>query len=183
MTLTDRTLSAALALAIVALLWVFFTNPAFFDWAFTRHQNIASWLVRPLLVLPLAYAAWRRSLASILATVLALLSSMFWFPAPATPDPRVAAFLEMERAVLQAGWTPANIAALGLVIGWCALLCTAFWRRSWRLGLATAAAGAGLKAAWSLVFSPEAGGAVLPFALGGVVALALALWLARRVLR
>lgn len=176
----DLILSAFLALAIALLLGAFFTQPAFFEWAFTRHANVASWVARPLLVLPLVWMAWRRSLAGILATVLAILTSMFWFPPPATPNPQVIAFLEMERAVLTAGWTASNIAALVLVLAWFVLLAAAFWRRSWQLGFVTAAAGAALKAAWSVIFSPEAGSAVLPFALGGVVVLGVALWLWRR---
>lgn len=180
MSKTDLALSAVLGAAIAVLLAAFFTSPAFFDWAFARHANVASWVVRPLLVLPLVWAAWRRSLAGILASVLAMLTSMFWFPAPVQPRAEVLNFLAMERALLSAGWTVANVVGLLAVVGWVALLSAAFWQRSWKLGLATALAGAALKALWSVVFSPEAGAAVLPFAIGGAVVLAITIWVWRR---
>lgn len=180
MTKADLALSAVLAAAIAGLLAAFFTQPAFFDWAFARHSNVASWVVRPLLVLPLVWAAWRRTLAGILASVLAMLTSMFWFPAPVHPRADVLDFLAMERALLSAGWTPANIVGLLSVVGWVALLSAAFWKRSWKLGLATALAGAALKALWSVIFSPEAGAAVIPFAVGGAAVLAVTVWVWRR---
>lgn len=58
-------------------------NHAFQDWLFARHHNILSWYVRPLLLVPIMLAAWRRSWAGLMAGVFALLTSMAWFPAPA----------------------------------------------------------------------------------------------------
>ncbi|MCF8483388.1 MAG: hypothetical protein K9H25_23430 [Rhodospirillum sp.] len=161
---------------------VFFTEPAFFDWAFERHQNLLSWVVRPLLVLPLCYAAWRRSLTGIFATILAILTSMFWFPVPDSPAEEVSRFLAMERSFLTQGWTRQTVLGACAVLAYAVALVAAFWRRSWSIGFAVAAFGALLKGAWSLLISPEAGQAVLPFASGGVIALGCAiLVLSRRV--
>src|SRR3712207_5386511 len=62
--------------------------------AYDRHGNILSWYVRPLFLLPLAWFAYRRSGWGVAATLVALATSMFWFPAPAEPDPRVLEFLQ-----------------------------------------------------------------------------------------
>jgi hypothetical protein len=169
----DLNLALGFAGLIAAFLVVFFTVPAFFDWAFQRHQNLLSWVARPLLVLPLCYAAWRRSLSGVLASILAILTSMFWFPVPDTPVEQVRGFLAMERAFLTQGWTGQTLFGAGAVLAYTVALVAAFWHHSWGLGFAVAALGALLKGAWSLLFSPDAGQAVLPFALGGVVVLGL----------
>lgn len=181
MSRTDRILAPLLAIAICALLYTFFTRPAFFDWAFERHANTLSWIARPLLVLPLCYAAWKRSLAGILASVLAILTSMFWFPAPDVPRDDVLRFLAMERELLSQGWTAQTGFGTAAILLYLTGMVTAFWRRSWRLGLVIAVAGAITKSAWSVIFSPEAGQAVIPFAAGGAIVLVTAvLWALRR---
>ena len=53
------------------------------SWAWDRHHNILSWYVRPLFLLPFCFFAWRRSWVGTIGTVVALLTSMAWFPAPA----------------------------------------------------------------------------------------------------
>ena len=128
--------------AIVAFLIAFFTQEAFFEWAFERHQNTWSWVARPLLILPYAYFAWRRSLNGVLLTILAILTSMFWFPAPETVDPQVAGFLAMEKERLLAGFDQQNLIAIALILiyGWA--LAAAFWMRSVLLGAAVAVSGA-----------------------------------------
>ena len=50
------------------------------DWAYHRHENVLSWYVRPLFLLPLAWFAHRRSGWGIAATLVALATSMAWFP-------------------------------------------------------------------------------------------------------
>ncbi len=57
--------------------------------AWERHHNVLSWYVRPLFILPLAHFSYRRSLSGIALTLVALWTSVFWFPAPARVDPRV----------------------------------------------------------------------------------------------
>ena len=69
----------------------------FLAWAWERHHNVLSRYVRPLFVLPLAYFSYRRSLSGIALTLVALATSMFWFPAPGRVDPRVEEFLAFER--------------------------------------------------------------------------------------
>ena len=51
------------------------------EWAWARHHNVLSWYVRPLFLLPLAWSAHRRSPAGVAVTLVALATSMAWFPA------------------------------------------------------------------------------------------------------
>jgi len=60
-----------------------YTNE-FVAWAWARHHNVLSWYVRPLFLLPFCYFAYRRSLWGIVLTVVALATSMFWFPPQST---------------------------------------------------------------------------------------------------
>lgn len=52
----------------------------FLDWAWARHQNPLSWYVRPLFILPFCYFAYKKSVRGIMLTLVAVTSSMFWFP-------------------------------------------------------------------------------------------------------
>ncbi len=102
---TDVILSVAtLALAIVAAGVVAAGVVAatagpdeFVAWAWARHHNVLSWYVRPLFFLPFCYFAYRRSLWGIVLTLLALVTSMFWFPAPEHASPAVNEMLASER--------------------------------------------------------------------------------------
>src|ERR671916_3175429 len=83
---TDVLLSAAaLGLALFAMMVVAVTGSTgeFIAWAWGRHHNVLSWYVRPLFLLPFCYFAYRRSLLGMTLTLIALATSIFWFPAPA----------------------------------------------------------------------------------------------------
>jgi hypothetical protein len=182
---TDVFLSVAtLALAIVAagVVATASTNE-FVAWAWARHHNVLSWYVRPLFLLPFCFFAYRRSLLGIVLTLLALVTSMFWFPAPEHASPAVNEMLASEREYLTANWTlwkvliallvPLTFAALGL----------AFWKRSLVWGLAVVNAAILFKIAWTFLFSTEAGAmSHLPAAvLGLVVCDALILYVMRGI--
>lgn len=55
-------------------------------WAWARHHNELSWYIRPLFLLPFAYFSNRRSGWGIALTLVALATSMAWFPAPEHPS-------------------------------------------------------------------------------------------------
>jgi len=155
----------------------------FVAWAWERHHNVLSWYVRPLFFLPFCYFAYRRSLLGMTLTLIALATSMFWFPAPAEPSPAVEEMLGAEREYLTGDWTiwkvlgalvvPASFAALGL----------AFWKRSLAYGLAVINAAVLIKIGWTFVFGTEAGAmSHLPAALLGLaVCDALVLYAMRRL--
>ena len=157
---TDAYLSAGtLGLALFAIMVVAVTGNAgeFVAWAWERHHNVLSWYIRPLFVLPFAYCAYKRSLSGMTLTLLALATSMFWFPTPGEASPAVKEMLAAEREYLTANWTlwkvlmalvvPASFVALGL----------AFWRRSLAYGLVVINAAILVKIIWTFVFGTEAG--------------------------
>ena len=84
-------------------------------WAWARHHNILSWYIRPLFLLPFCFFAYRRSLLGIGLTVVALATSMAWFPAPVNPSPAVVEMLDAERNYLFGPWDAAKVFASLLV--------------------------------------------------------------------
>src|SRR5687767_12854361 len=155
----------------------------FIAWAWERHHNVLSWYIRPLLLLPFCYFAYKHSLTGIVLTLVALATSMFWFPAPETTSPAVREMLATEEEYLTTDWTlwkvliallvPVSFAALGL----------AFWKRSLVWGLAVINGAILFKIGWTFVFSSEAGAmSHLPAAvLGLAVCDAVILYLLHRM--
>jgi hypothetical protein len=183
---TDVILSVAtLALATFAA-GVVFTSAStdqFVAWAWARHHNVMSWYVRPLFILPFCFFAYRRSLWGIVLTLLALATSMFWFPVPENPSPAVNEMLASERAYLTTDWTLWKVSIALLVPLTFAALGLAFWKRSFVWGLAVVNAAILFKIAWTFLFSTEAGAmSHLPAAvLGLALCDALILYVMRRI--
>jgi hypothetical protein len=183
---TDVILSVAtLALALLAagIIVATASTNEFVAWAWARHHNVLSWYVRPLFILPFCFFAYRRSLLGIVLTLLALATSMFWFPAPEHASPAVNEMLRAEEAYLTANWTHWKVLIALLVPLTFAALGLAFWKRSLVWGLAVVNAAILFKIAWTFLFSTEAGAmSHLPAAvLGLVVCDALILYVMRRV--
>ena len=157
---TDLILSAGtLALVLFAAAAVAATGSTdeFVAWAWARHHNVLSWYIRPLFILPFCYFAYRRSLWGIVLTVVALATSMFWFPAPEHSGSAVNEMLASEREYLTANWTLWKILIALLVPFSFAALALAFWKRSLVWGLAVINAMVLFKIAWTFLFSTEAG--------------------------
>jgi len=134
----------------------------FLSWAWERHHNPLSWYIRPLFVLPFCYFAYKKRLWGVVLTVIAVVTSMFWFPAPAGEDPRATAFLEVERSYITGPWTLAKIAMTALVPLWFVVLGWAFWRRSWLAGFLVINVGALLKVIWSFYFAGASAWSIIP---------------------
>jgi hypothetical protein len=129
-----------------------------------------SWYIRPLFIIPFIYFAYKRSWSGMIVTLVALATSMFWFPAPITIDPSVAQFLEVERQYLLGPWTGTKVFLWLMVPLFFALLAVSFWKRSWWWGLTVINIAAIAKIAWSVVEGGESGWAVLvPAAIGLVI--------------
>lgn len=157
------------AAATVIFLWLFLTNDAFFNWAFERHHNILSWYIRPLFIIPMVVFAFRKSYAGIFASIFALFTSMFWFPAPATSSPQVLEFLAFEMDYLKGTWTAPKIVMSLAVPAFFIMLLVAAWKRNWKWLLGVIIGAAVLKSIWSVAFSGEAGMSILKPALFGLV--------------
>lgn len=103
---------------------------AFFEWAWARHHNVLSWYIRPLFLIPFCWFAYHRSGLGIVATIFALATSMFWFPAPPVVSDAVKAALTAEREYLLGEWQATKLLLALLVPLSFAALAAAFWRRS-----------------------------------------------------
>ena len=177
--------TVALILVAVGVVALTGRTDEFAAWAWARHHNVLSWYIRPLFLLPFCSFAYKRSLWGITLTVVALATSMFWFPAPERADPRAADFLAVEKAYLTSDWSlwkvllslivPASFAALGV----------AFWKRSLVWGLAVINAMVLVKVVWSFYFGEASGGlTLLPSAVVGLaICDAVILYVVRRMRR
>jgi len=142
----------------------------FLTWAWARHHNVLSWYIRPLFIIPYIYFAYKRSGKGIALTILALLTSMFWFPAPGVVDPVVAQFLEAEKDYLLGQWTLLKVLISLTVPAFFYFLALAFWKRSWWWGVAVINSAALAKIAWSVAEGGQSGWAVfVPAAIGMIV--------------
>jgi len=153
----------------------------FLQWAWDRHHNPLSWYIRPLFLLPFCYFAYKRQVLGLVATVIALASSMFWFPKPEQLDPQAIAFLEMERQYLTSEWTIAKIAMLAWVPVFFFLFGWAFWQRSWIIGIVVIDLGILVKVVWSFYFGGQSGWTIVPVAVAAlIVCNAVLFWAYRR---
>lgn len=107
---------------------------------------------------------------------------MFWFPAPARPDPRVAEFLDAEREYLLGEWGAVKVLFTAVAPLFLFALAFAFWRRSIWTGLAVIAVGSLLKIGWSLYYGGESGWAVVPPAIAGLLVITVVMVVVRRKL-
>lgn len=166
---TDFTLGTLLAATTVIFVVLFLTNDVFFNWAYVRHHNVLSWYIRPIFIIPIVLFAFKKSLTGIFASVFALFTSMFWFPAPAASSPQVLSFLVFEMEYLKGVWTaPKIIMSLSVPIFFIALIISA-WKRNWKWLLGVVTAAALLKILWSVAFSGEAGMSIFKPAITGLV--------------
>lgn len=182
----DLILSAGTLMLVLATAAIVVTTgriDEFTAWAWARHHNVLSWYVRPLFILPFCYFAYRRALWGIVLTILALATSMFWFPVPEQASPAVNEMLASEREYLTTEWTAWKVLiALLIPVGFAALALT-FWKRSLAWGLAVINAMVLFKVGWTFLFSTEAGAlSHLPAALLGLALCdALILYVMRRL--
>ena len=149
----------------------------FLAWAWSRHHNVLSWYIRPMFILPYIYFAYKRSWKGIVVTIIGLLTSMFWFPAPTTVDPAVEQFLQSERDYLLGEWTLSKVLASLTVPAFFYFLALAFWKRSWWWGVAVINLAALGKVAWSIISGGESGWAVLVPAVIGMLVCDAAVYL------
>jgi hypothetical protein len=154
-------------------------------WAWARHHNILSWYIRPLFLLPFCWFAYRRSVLGIAVTVVALATSMAWFPAPANPSPAVIEMLDAERDYLLGPWNAAKVVASLLVPATFAALALAFWRRSIAWGLGVINGAVLFKIGWTYAVSGTAGATahLVPALAGLLLVNALVIVAARLVTR
>lgn len=142
----------------------------FLSWAWARHHNVLSWYIRPIFILPFIFFAYKRSWKGLVITVMALFTSMFWFPAPAAVDPLVEQFLQAEQDYILGTWTFGKFLLTLSVPTFFHFLALAFWKRSWWWGVAVINLAALGKITWSVAEGGASGWAVLiPAVIGMLV--------------
>lgn len=172
---TDVLLSAGtLALVLLAVVGMAATGTLdeFVAWAWERHHNVLSWYIRPFFFLPFCYFAYKRSLFGMVLTLVALATSMAWFPATETTSPAVIEMLAAEEEYLTGDWTMLKVLLALIVPITFAALGLAFWKRSLVWGLAVINGAVLIKTGWTFVISTEAGAmSHLPAAVLGLAVL------------
>ncbi|MCK9150685.1 hypothetical protein [Methanobacterium alcaliphilum] len=164
----DKLIALIFALFTIIFLLLMIFSSEFFSWAFQRHQNILSWYIRPLFLIPFCYFAYKRSWAGISATIFFLLTSMFYFPEVEVANPQSLQFLQMEMDYLTGGWTLSKILiALMVPVSFIALG-AAFWKRNLLFGIMVIVLMALLKIIWSVAFGGESGTSIIIPALVGL---------------
>ena len=93
----------------------------------------------------------------MILTLVALATSMFWFPAPERSDPMTLEFLAVEREYLTGDWTMAKVLQALLVPMSFAALGFVFWKRSIVYGLVLINAMVLVKLLWSFYVGEESG--------------------------
>ncbi len=156
------------ALTAIAIL-LFFTNDAFFKWAFDRHHNVLSWYIRPIFIIPIVYFAFKKSWTGIMASIFCLFTSMFWFPAPELVSDKVVGFLAFEQEYLKGSWDISKIIVQLAVPAFFAALIYTAWHRSIKALIGVIIAAAVLKVVWSALFAGEDGLSIIKPAVSGVV--------------
>lgn len=159
-------LFTALTIGFIILMSV---NSVFFDWAFRRHENLLSWYIRPIIILPLCYFSYKRSGLGLSATAFLGLTSMFWFPQPESVAPHVIEFLAMEKEYLTSAWTIGKIAISSIVPISLCLLCFAFWKRKLMMGIVLVILIAFGKVVWSFYEGGQTGMSTIAPALLGLI--------------
>jgi hypothetical protein len=130
---------------------------------------LLSWYIRPLFILPYIYFAYKQSWKGLVVTVIALSTSMFWFPAPEIVDPMVEQFLQAERDYLLGIWGMGKVLLTLTVPAFFYFLALAFWKRSWWWGAAVINLAAFGKVAWGVAEGGESGWAILVPAMIGLL--------------
>ena len=144
-------------------------SPVFFEWTFSRHQNILSWYIRPLFLIPFCVFAYKRNPFGIALTIFLLLTSMFWFPKPVVISEQVQTFLAMEKEYLLYNWNLPKVLITLLVPLSLGLLGRAFWVRSVKSGFAILFIIALAKIFWSIIEGGRAGLSVIIPAMIGLL--------------
>ncbi len=170
-------LFAALTLGFI-LLMVF--NTSFFEFSWKRHHNPLSWYIRPLMLLPLCYFAYKRSYAGMLFSIFTLATSMMWFSEPATDSDQAKSFLQMEIDYLSANWSFTKILMTMSIPIVFVLLGVTFWRRKVFWGFLVLILSIIMKMLWSVSQGGESGYVLFPAAILGILTFTVLLFLGQK---
>lgn len=165
----DKAIAILFMIFTLGFLGLFLTNKEFSDWAYSRHQNILSWYIRPIFIIPICWFAYKKSFTGISITIFALFTSMFWFNTPAVISPGVQEFLTFEKAYTFGAWDFQKVFLSLSVPLFFFLLTLAFWKRKLKYGIYVIFGAAVLKVIWSVAFAGDSGESIIKPAITGLV--------------
>ncbi len=162
---------ATIGFGLLSLVFIILmaSSKSFFDWTFLRHQNVLSWWLRPLSLIPFCYFAYKRNPMGISVTIFLLLTSMAWFPVPSEVSEQVKGFLNVEKDYLTSTWTLGKILVSSMVPLTMGFLCAALWKRNLKWGIFVLIVIAFAKILWSVTEAGNDGASILVPAIGGLV--------------
>lgn len=166
---SNTNLALLFLILTIAFISACMLSDPFLNWVFARHQNQWSWYIRPILLIPFCLFAYRKSLAGISLSVLAIFTSMMWFNQPEFVSPQVQEFLNFEISWLQSEWNFNKILLIVSVPFSFFCLALALWKRSLWMGIAVLVLMATGKIIWSITNAGESGTSILVPAIGGLV--------------
>ncbi len=177
---SDLILAIIFGIATIVFIILMITNNNFFTWAWDRHHNILSWYIRPIMLLPYMYFAYKKKLSGMMFSVFALATSMAWFPKPETPSQNAIDFLAMEYEYLTQDITLSYILLWLLVPVVFILLGIAFWKRSIIMGGLVFLTSNVIKVIWSIVEGGESAATLIQAAVFGTIVTLLIIYFGYR---
>lgn len=176
----DLSLAGLFAAFTVCFILLMIFNDSFFEFSWNRHHNPLSWYLRPLMLLPFCFFAYKKSYAGMLFSVFALATSMMWFPEPDTHSEQAMAFLQMEVDYLSANWSLVKIMMTATVPLVFILLAIAFWRKKVFWGFLVFILSIIMKMFWSVSEGGESGYILFPAAIAGIVIFGVLIFTGRK---
>ena len=165
----DLTIASLFGLLTIGFVLLMIFNNSFFEFSWKRHHNPLSWYLRPLMLLPFCFFAYKKSFSGMFFSIFALATSMMWFPEPTIPSKQAQDFLRMEIEYLSMDWNPIKILLTTTIPLLFVLLGIAFWRRKVFWGLILIIFSAILKMIWSVMEGGESGYILFPAAIIGMI--------------
>ena len=165
----DLSLATIFGFLTIGFIVLMIFNNSFFEFAWNRHHNPLSWYVRPLMLIPFCFFAFKKSYSGMLFSIFALATSMMWFPEPTSHSEQAQTFLKMEMDYLSANWTFLKIIMTATIPLVFILLGIAFWRRKVFWGFIVLMVSILMKMLWSVVEGGESGYVLFPAAIIGII--------------
>ncbi|MBU3112083.1 hypothetical protein [Clostridium lacusfryxellense] len=176
----DKKIALIFFIFTLVFLVLFLSNKEFVDWAYSRHQNVLSWYIRPLFIIPICFFAYKKSLCGMSLTIFALFTSMFWFNTPTEVAPAIEEFLAFEKSYTFGAWDFQKIFLSLSVPLFFYLLILAFWKRKLKYGIIIIIGAAVLKIIWSVVFAGDSGASIIKPAVTGLFICLVAVYMFAR---
>ncbi len=162
----DLVIGIIIIIVSLTLIVTILNSDELLNWAYKRHQNQLSFYIRPLLLLPYCWFAYKKSISGMAISFLMIMTSMFWFNEPAEPNEDVALFLEMEKNWIKQPLTWYKTLEIMLIPITFFLLALTFWTKNIFVGYLIFSTSILMKILWSVDLSNEGYVIIIPAVMG-----------------